>query len=178
MSIPTGGGLPGELPTADLAQEPPALPLLEAGPGLSAAVGAVPASVHHAVLDPQAGIEGLRQVRDELCEWLVGLGVPEPHLSEILIAVGEACANVFDHSGARAAAGHPAAWLRAEVHDGQLRVLVADKGQWKPPQPPGRRGRGRLMMAGLVDNLQIRDGDDGTTVELTKNLPTHLDTPP
>jgi hypothetical protein len=34
------------------------------------------------------------------------------------------------------------------------------------------------MMAGLVDNLQIRDGDDGTTVELTKNLPTHLDTPP
>jgi hypothetical protein len=54
-----------------------------------------------------------------------------------------------------------------------VRIVITDRGNWKDPVPtsaPGNRGRGRAMMAGLVDHVEIRTGPDGTTVELTKQL--------
>jgi hypothetical protein len=57
-----------------------------------------------------------------------------------------------------------------------VHVVVTDRGNWKVPAsdpsvPANGRGRGRMMMAALVDRLDIRTGPDGTTVELIKELP-------
>jgi hypothetical protein len=55
-----------------------------------------------------------------------------------------------------------------------VRVVITDRGTWRDTgagSGPDTRGRGRAMMIGLVDRVEIRTGPDGTTVELTKELP-------
>jgi anti-sigma regulatory factor (Ser/Thr protein kinase) len=122
-------------------------------------------------IDPAAGGAGLGPVRDRLRTWLQGAGLAEPDLHGVLIAAGEACSNVVEHSGAEPDADRPAAWIRASCDGGWVRVVVTDRGRWKAPVRTtgrGSRGRGRLMMAGLVDHVSILTGPDGTTVELIK----------
>jgi anti-sigma regulatory factor (Ser/Thr protein kinase) len=109
-----------------------------------------------------------------LCEWLCRHGVREPQLHEILIATGEACANAVEHSGAEGSRAGPAAWIEASCDQATVRIVVADRGVWKEPDPAGslggRRGRGRLLMAELMDQAAIRTGPSGTTVQLVKKL--------
>jgi anti-sigma regulatory factor (Ser/Thr protein kinase) len=109
-----------------------------------------------------------------LCEWLCRQGVREPQLHEILIAAGEACANAVEHSGAQGSLAGPAAWIEASFDQATVRIVVADRGVWKEPDPAGalggRRGRGRLLMAKLMDQTAIRTGPTGTTVQLVKKL--------
>ncbi|HEX3826699.1 MAG TPA: ATP-binding protein [Sporichthyaceae bacterium] len=127
-------------------------------------------------IDPWAGGVGLGRARDSLRDWLAHAGVPEPALHEILIACGEACANAVEHSGARPDAGVPGIQVTATRSARSVQVVVTDRGNWKVPAseptvPSNGRGRGRMMMAALVDHLDIRTGPDGTTVELIKELP-------
>ena len=125
-----------------------------------------------AAIDPSGGGAALMKIRDRLRRWLEDSGLSEPDLHEILIAAGEACSNVVEHSGARPAAASPAASIRVTCDERRVHVVVTDCGRWKEPKAssgPGSRGRGRLMMAGLVDQVDIRTGPDGTTVELTKH---------
>jgi anti-sigma regulatory factor (Ser/Thr protein kinase) len=127
-------------------------------------------------IDPSAGGIALGRARDNLRDWLARSGVPEPALHEILIACGEACANAVEHSGALARAGRPGIFVTATRNAHGVQVVVTDRGLWKipasePTVPSGGRGRGRMMMAALVDHLDIRTGPDGTTVELIKELP-------
>ncbi|HEX3612492.1 MAG TPA: ATP-binding protein [Sporichthyaceae bacterium] len=127
-------------------------------------------------IDPSAGGAGLGRARDNLRAWLSRCGVPEPALHEILIACGEACANAVEHSGARMHTGRPGISVTATRSTSGVQIVVADHGAWKiaasePSVPSGGRGRGRMMMAALVDHLDIRTGPDGTTVELIKELP-------
>ncbi|MFC5138847.1 STAS domain-containing protein [Actinomycetospora rhizophila] len=49
------------------------------------------------------------------------------------------------------------------MRDGHL----ADGGSWRPPaDDPGGRGRGLMMMRGLVDRVDVAPGPEGTTVTL------------
>jgi anti-sigma regulatory factor (Ser/Thr protein kinase) len=125
-----------------------------------------------APLDPTDGGSGLSLVRDRLRDWLLGVGLVEPELHEVLIAAGEACTNAVEHSGAEASGGEPAAWIKGTCDATQVRIVVADRGRWKeqesPPVATGRRGRGRLVMVSLVDRMDIRTGPSGTVVELIK----------
>jgi anti-sigma regulatory factor (Ser/Thr protein kinase) len=130
------------------------------------------ATTFSANIDPAAGGLGLVPIRDDLRRWLVGVGVADPELHEILIAAGEACTNAVEHSGAVAENAEPAAWIRATCTGDQVRIVVNDRGRWTEPvatTPSGRRGRGRLMMAALVDRMTIHTDADGTTVELVKD---------
>ena len=138
----------------------------------------------HAVIDMAAGAARLATVRDGLRRWLRTIGVGERQAGAVLLAAGEACANAWEHSGARAAGpGRPGAWVQAWVQDGQLHVTVTDTGRWKPPQPPiepgvaTRRGRGRMLMAALVDRVEVRTGPAGTVVELITRLQASEDPP-
>jgi anti-sigma regulatory factor (Ser/Thr protein kinase) len=102
--------------------------------------------------------------------------VQEPALHEILIACGEACANAVEHSGALSHGDEPGIRVTATRLSWGVRVIVSDRGHWKVPAseptvPVNGRGRGRMMMAALVDRLDIRTGPEGTTVELIKELP-------
>jgi len=127
-----------------------------------------------APIDPTVGGSGLALTRDRLRGWLHRAGVPEPDLHLILMAAGEACSNAVEHSGAQPTDADPAAWIRVTCEDALVRVVVADRGVWKEPDTAraqsGRRGRGRLMMANLVEHMDIHTGPTGTTVELVKEI--------
>lgn len=63
--------------------------------------------------------------------------------------------------------------LQAEATAGHIRLAVTDSGGWKEPQPEaGRhRGRGLLLMRGLVDLVAVKPGaHGGTTVALQTGI--------
>lgn len=115
---------------------------------------------------------GLGAVRDGLSDWLRRQGVREPELHHILIAAGEACSNVVEHSGAQQSSADPPAWIEATADEATVRIVVADRGRWKKPEPAAARralrGRGRLLMTKLMDHVYIGTGPMGTTVQLVK----------
>jgi anti-sigma regulatory factor (Ser/Thr protein kinase) len=117
-----------------------------------------------------AGGSGLARVRDRVRPWLEGAGLQGAEVDEVLIAVGEACANAVEHSGAQSADGQAAACIECVCDAAGVRIVVSDRGTWKQPDTgvDNRRGRGRLLMANLVDRMSIEPGPQGTTVELVK----------
>lgn len=126
----------------------------------------------HSPIDMASGAVGLALTRDSMRPWLRSVGMGDPDLHQLLIAVGEACSNVVEHSGADRSGEHPPAWVEANCDGGRVRITVTDRGRWKEsdPVPNGKRGRGWLMMKNLVDQAYIHRGANGTTVELVKEL--------
>lgn len=115
---------------------------------------------------------GIPMVRRALGDSLRSLGVTEDCVSDILLAVTEACANAVRHGG-------PANRYEVEVAIGHGRcdVRIIDRGQGHvrvPEQyPPAdtENGRGLLIMQAVVDEISfgITPGR-GTTVHLRKHL--------
>jgi anti-sigma regulatory factor (Ser/Thr protein kinase) len=142
-------------------------------------IGSDPDPIFRAELDPNLRAVGLGVVRDRLREWLLAAGVAAPTVAEILVATGEACANAHEHSGARRTAEGPAGWVEAVVEANCVRVVVVDRGRWVDRDPATfarrNRGRGRLLMAGLMNRVTVLSGGDGTTVTLLKELPATRD---
>ncbi|MEU6479076.1 SpoIIE family protein phosphatase [Streptomyces sp. NPDC047017] len=108
----------------------------------------------------------LAPVRKALRSWLAQCELPPNTVQNILVAVGEACANAIEH-GHRDAPGDTVR-LRAEalVHD--LRLTVTDTGRWKHPQPElnTHRGRGVNLMRSLMQQVTITPTTTGTTVDM------------
>ncbi|MGC1215680.1 MAG: SpoIIE family protein phosphatase [Micromonospora sp.] len=113
----------------------------------------------------------LAPTRERLRGWLHDLGVDEWDVETVLIATGEACANAIEH-GYRFASGTTTT-LRAELRGGRLEVEVRDRGAWRTgmdDRDGGDRGRGRLIMARVMDEATIVGTPEGTTVRLVKRL--------
>ncbi|WP_319462347.1 SpoIIE family protein phosphatase [Micromonospora sp. RTP1Z1] len=112
----------------------------------------------------------LGPTRERLRGWLHDLGVDEWDVETVLIATGEACANAIEH-GYRFAPG-AIATVRAELRDDRLEIEVRDRGGWRvsDPDDDADRGRGRLIMARLMDEVTIVGTPEGTTVRLVKRL--------
>ncbi|WP_200207424.1 SpoIIE family protein phosphatase [Micromonospora coerulea] len=116
----------------------------------------------------------LAPARERLRRWLHDLGVDEWDVESVLIATGEACANAIEH-GYRFAPG-ALARIRAELRAGRLEIEVRDRGGWRASDPSGGegadrgRGRGRLIMARVMDEATIVGTPEGTTVRLVKRL--------
>ena len=122
-------------------------------------------------LDPQGDGLHLREVRRTVRAWLDAAGLPEVMVEELVLAASEACANVVDHSGARATVHCPAGWIDGAISDDAVRIVVTDRGRWlhRPPTSErSTRGRGLQLMRGLVDDMQLVTGAEGTTVELVR----------
>jgi serine/threonine-protein kinase RsbW len=105
---------------------------------------------------------------------LGGLGeafaVPEPKLSDIRLAVTEACANVVVHAYPDGHGGPME--VIASKHDDTLTVLVRDWGRGIGPRPdsPGL-GLGLSLIAALADSVQLAHGDiEHTEVRMTFSL--------
>jgi len=122
----------------------------------------------------------LSGVRTALREWLGVLGVGPDDLNALLHAAYEACTNAIEHAYPPDTDG--------EIHvdgvladDGCLEIAVRDQGHWRtPPMDPGTRGRGLMLMRGLLDAAEIRPGPDGTEVLLrhTPWRPVAIGAPP
>ncbi len=105
---------------------------------------------------------------------LGGLGeafaVPEPKLSDIRLAVTEACANVVVHAYPD---GHDGPMeVIASMDEDTLTVLVRDWGRGIRPRPdsPGL-GLGLSLIAALADSVQLAHGDiEHTEVRMTFSL--------
>lgn len=115
---------------------------------------------------------GIPMVRRALGDSLRSLGVTEDCVSDILLAVTEACANAVRHGG-------PANRYQVEaaIGYGRCDVRIIDKGQGLiqvPEQYPPtdvENGRGILIMQAVVDEISfdITPGR-GTVVHLRKHL--------
>ena len=113
----------------------------------------------------------LRLLRDAVRRWLNGAGVPADETADVLVAVGEACANAIEH----AYRFDPRQRVDVELSlaAGRLTALVRDTGSWVEPagsDMPGVRGRGRSMMEMLMDRAVIETGPQGTTVRLVRRV--------
>jgi len=105
---------------------------------------------------------------------LGGLGeafaVPESKLSDIRLAVTEACANVVVHAYPEGHAGPME--VIASKDDDALTVLVRDSGRGIGPRPdsPGL-GLGLSLIAALADSVQLAHGvEKHTEVRMTFSL--------
>ncbi|MFF7361503.1 SpoIIE family protein phosphatase [Streptomyces sp. NPDC008125] len=108
----------------------------------------------------------LAPVRRALRGWLDQCDLPSGTVQNILVAAGEACANAIEH-GHRDAPGDTV-YIRAEASVGNLRLTIADTGQWKVPQPErnAHRGRGMGLMRALMQQVTVTQSPTGTTVDM------------
>ncbi len=115
----------------------------------------------------------LAAIRARFRQWLPAAGISTQDSGDILIAVGEAAANSYEH--ATAAAGDRQDPVRITItaraaHDA-VKIVVADTGAWRPArQEPSTRGRGIPFMHALMTEISISTTEHGTTVTMTKEL--------
>jgi PAS domain S-box-containing protein len=105
-------------------------------------------------------------LRERLREWLVGLGAAPTEAGEITLAVNEAAANAVEHAYGLADADFS---VEARVDEESVAVRVRDAGRWRD-QPAHGHGRGLDLMRGLMDEVSVDSGSDGTTVVLRRRL--------
>jgi anti-sigma regulatory factor (Ser/Thr protein kinase) len=108
----------------------------------------------------------LGDVRRALRQWLRATAVADDDANDVLVACGEACANVVRHAYP-AAAGDMV--LSARVTDGVLEVTVSDHGRWRPPAARGG-GWGLQLIRGLMDTVDLDRGQNGTVVRMRRTL--------
>jgi len=105
-------------------------------------------------------------MRHTLRRWLAHSGATPEDVYDISVATAEACANSIEHA-------YQAADARLEIEamyrEGQIFVTVRDWGHWREPRGK-HRGRGLILMRGLMDTVQVAHTDDGTTVHMRRRL--------
>lgn len=110
-----------------------------------------------------------------------GMCLSRDKIDEIKLAVVEACINAFEHSGP----GGRCVELLYRISNGSegremLEVTVADRGRGFDPekvetpslarklQGGSKRGWGLAIINNLTDEVEIRSGQDGTTIVMRK----------
>jgi serine phosphatase RsbU (regulator of sigma subunit)/anti-sigma regulatory factor (Ser/Thr protein kinase) len=110
----------------------------------------------------------LVDARRAMRHWLRSCAVPPEEEGEILVACGEACANVVRHAYPTA----PGAMeLNATIVEGLLEVTVRDHGTWRRAADLGG-GWGLQIMGGLMDSVDVDRTSHGTTVCMRRRVPT------
>ena len=127
--------------------------------------------------DPSGGAREMRQrreatalaipaIRRAVRRWVVEVGLDEDTAESVLLAVDEAVTNAVEHAFPT---GPGTVWvLLRRLPDGEVMVVVADDGVWRPvPEEPGYRGRGLQLVHALADHAEITGTARGTTVGMT-----------
>ncbi len=112
----------------------------------------------------------LAPLRAGLRPWLDEQGVTGTIRHDVLLGLGEACANAIEHAYPDRKDGDVA--VSVSRRDRRLTVRVKDRGTWAPPvKGPHDRGRGLLIMASIATQFFRDSGPTGTTVSMTFELP-------
>jgi serine phosphatase RsbU (regulator of sigma subunit)/anti-sigma regulatory factor (Ser/Thr protein kinase) len=113
-----------------------------------------------------AEARALAGVRHVLRRWLRAQGATDAETAEITVACQEACTNAVEHAYRP---GHEWFELDAVVEDRRVRVTVRDQGRWRPSRGTNR-GRGLMMMRGLMEHVDVSRSSEGTAVVLERTL--------
>ena len=111
--------------------------------------------------------EQLAGLRAALRTWLATAGATAGESGEVLVAVGEACANAIEHAGA---AQGSTIHVRAKLVGREVVLRIRDHGSWRPAAPHAGRGHGLRLMRTLMDSIDISRRVDGTRIELRRRL--------
>jgi anti-sigma regulatory factor (Ser/Thr protein kinase) len=113
--------------------------------------------------------EALAEMRDGLHTWLGERGIPHIVAADTVLAASEAVANAVEHA-------YPSTdgivVVSASIVENELRVSVDDTGSWRPVPHVGSAGRGRgfVIMEGLMDDVDVHHSTSGTHVQLSRRL--------
>jgi anti-sigma regulatory factor (Ser/Thr protein kinase)/putative methionine-R-sulfoxide reductase with GAF domain len=113
-----------------------------------------------------ASPEVLSDVRAIMRRWLRARGAEAEELTEITLAVGEACANAIEHAYSPAPASFE---LEATETDGEVAITVRDVGRWRAARGENR-GRGLDIIEAAMTELALTPTDAGTEVVMRRRL--------
>jgi anti-sigma regulatory factor (Ser/Thr protein kinase) len=117
-------------------------------------------------MDFPAEATSLPKLRSAVTRWLDEAGATDEESYEILVSVSEAATNAIEHAyGPGPATFH----VGCRFEDSTVRLVVRDWGQWREPRGSDR-GRGQMLMKGLMDSVRRTSADGGTEVVLTRRL--------
>ena len=113
-------------------------------------------------------LAGARRV---IRDWAQAVRLSPTRLDRLLLAVGEALGNAVEHAYQGMRRGVVSIYLDLDA-DGVLTGWVRDYGRWREPVVgPGEtarhRGRGLSLIRGVMDQVEVIHGRDGTTVRFT-----------
>jgi GAF domain-containing protein/anti-sigma regulatory factor (Ser/Thr protein kinase) len=108
-------------------------------------------------------LAGIRQL---LREWLQQKGAGERETYDLVLSSQEACSNAIEHAYGPAAGEFS---INAAFDGTRVVIEVLDQGNWRDPRGIDR-GRGLPLMEALVDDVQVKAGDGGTVVILTREI--------
>jgi anti-sigma regulatory factor (Ser/Thr protein kinase)/putative methionine-R-sulfoxide reductase with GAF domain len=114
-------------------------------------------------------VSAIREVKDRVRRWLESLGVHPHDIYDLVLAVTEATANAIEHP--RDSETHDFQ-VNGVVHGDRLELNVRDHGRWRDPAPSDR-GRGLMLMRGLVDRIEVERLTHGTQVQMRKQVRLH-----
>jgi anti-sigma regulatory factor (Ser/Thr protein kinase)/putative methionine-R-sulfoxide reductase with GAF domain len=118
-------------------------------------------------LSVPANLDTIPILRKVLSRWLRESDASPTEIDEISLATSEACANAIEHAYAP---GPASLEVSATVSEGgEAVVCVRDFGSWREPRG-AHRGRGTVLMNGLMDAVDIDPGEGGTVVRMTRKL--------
>jgi len=121
-------------------------------------------------LENDATADRLADVRHRFATWLRAIAIPDALVSDIVLAVNEACTNSIEH----AYRGHDRGKMQVEgeIEGAEIHVRVVDSGSWKTPAADvSTRGRGLLLIRAVSDRVELGGTPSGTTVEMSFQLP-------
>jgi serine phosphatase RsbU (regulator of sigma subunit)/anti-sigma regulatory factor (Ser/Thr protein kinase) len=110
--------------------------------------------------------ESMPLLRRVMTRWLASRGASPEEADEITLACSEACANAIEHAYGPASTEFEVEAASAEY---EVTLVVRDMGQWRPPRG-ANRGRGMVLMEGLMDSVEVERDDEGTAVRLNRRL--------
>jgi len=107
----------------------------------------------------------LGEVRGALRRWLRESGVAQADAQDILVAAGEACANVVQHAYG-ATPGELD--LTVQLDHDQVEILVRDRGAWRPAADRGG-GWGLQLIRSLMEDIEV-EHEDGTSLRMRRHV--------
>jgi anti-anti-sigma factor len=105
-------------------------------------------------------------LRRTVRHWATGSGASDEEAHDLVLAVGEAVTNVIEH--AYTSPGGQVE-VEASIHQGLARIVVRDRGRWRPSRRD-EGGRGLLLMQGLVEKVDVVSGPAGTEIWLSRRV--------
>lgn len=111
----------------------------------------------------------IADIRERVRRWLESLDLPQHEIYDVTLAVTEAVANAIEHP--QASDTHDFQ-VNGVVHGDRLELYVRDHGRWREPAPSDR-GRGLMLMRGLMDQVDIERLAHGTQVRMRKQVRLH-----